>query len=525
VSRVEFVTRETFASSRRALTAEADDRQESIIEAVLREGYRFDWKRIARNIGDTTAPLEALGKALDDELSTPAFLDTLAGLRMNGELLATWIQRRHDALARLRPPLPLHLAEPTFTPSRAVDYWQRLLNLTDRQAAELMENSDRLRAEAIGLRGRVKRAVLDRLESLYEEAISEGMSSRDFIRRIREMPTPKGWSGGLDQVMNAILETEYRTRLTEVYGGARHEQILERKAAFPFTQFMAIRDSRTTWWICLPMGTAGPGGTGYIAASDDPIWIKWRVPCHYRCRSDHSPISYLEAQRLGILAKDGRTKIARVGSNPMRPFGDPPRFATDPVSGAVRDVEPQKGFGGGGEGIAVSDVVQEAPPPTPQPPRTDPVPPTRRTRAPENEAPQPERDRREPERDPNRVPPSPAYERAKELGFNVPPLPTLTVARAIFASIDKLGDGFGTLVPLDAVRDDLSDILPGSAFDRAVMALLYNGNVQMQSHPTPSLIPPEQLAKMIRHPPPMLKIPGTEIMQQWYTAIGIRVRV
>ena len=157
----------------------------------------------------------------------------------------------------------------------------------------------------------------------------------------------------------ALLETEYRTHMATVYGEQLHEQIVSRAAAFPFTQFFAIIDNRTTDLICRPMGTAGPGGKGYIAASNDPIWIKWSTPCHWRCRSMHSPISYREAQRLGILAKDGRTKIAIVGGNPDRPFGDPPKFAEGP-DGELREVKPQDGFGGSGGGLVSSPEPLEA---------------------------------------------------------------------------------------------------------------------------------------------------------------------
>lgn len=335
---------------RARIAEEADDQQNEIVASVLASGFSIDWSAVereaARDDGADDA-LKAIERAIDTQLQGDEFSATMQALDLNGRLLAAFTQQRHEELAGFRLPAVVTFAEPdVFTPARAVAYWTKKLKLSPAQAKDLLAALGRGESPLLGLRERVSKSLMERILSLFETAISEGVPQRDFARKLRELPTPKGWGGGLEDVTNAVIETEYRTNLTEAYSKAASEIVVERAATFPFRQFMAIRDSRVTWWICGAMGTAGPGGRGYVVATtDDLSHTKWRLPAHYRCRSNWSPISYLEARRMGILARDGRTKIAIVGGNPDRPFGDPPEFATHPETGETRRVEPQEGFG------------------------------------------------------------------------------------------------------------------------------------------------------------------------------------
>lgn len=333
------VTSSTAYDRRAAITIEADERQESVITSVMRRGFRIDWSRVL-DVADSSDPLFSIERLLLDQFSSEAFDATVSALGVNGKLIAAYIQRQHEINAGFKAlvrELPREFAEPQlFEPEAAIEYGRRLLKLSDAQVEQLRAGINSFQNAAFVIRGRITRAIMERLAELYAKAIAQGLGLPEFIKQASEL---------LPDHSRAMLEAEYRTHLTTVYGGTRHELILSRANVFPFIQFMAIRDGRTTWWICLPMGTEGPGGKGYIAATTDPLWLTWRPPNHYSCRSDLSPILYREAQRLGILAKDARTKIARVGSNPDRPFGDPPTFAEDPKTGTLRRVEPQIGFG------------------------------------------------------------------------------------------------------------------------------------------------------------------------------------
>lgn len=340
------VTRATSYEQRAAIAIGADERQEDVVASVLAHGWAINWHAVERlDAGDD--PLPAIEHEIETQLRRPEFADTIEALDINGRCLAAFTQQQHERASGLHLDPIITFAEAVvWTPARAVAYWQKKIGLTDQQAAQLLADLGRGESPLLGLRRRISKTIMERILALFKEAIETGTPPLEFVRKIREVPTPAGWSGGIEDVTRSVIETEYRTNLTDVYSQAAQEQVLARVSTFPFLQFMSIRDSRVTWWICGAMGTAGPSGRGWIAATDDPIWFTWRPPCHYRCRSNLSPISYLEATRMGILAKDARTKIARVGSDPDRPYGDPPAFATDPVTGDTRAVQPQEGFGG-----------------------------------------------------------------------------------------------------------------------------------------------------------------------------------
>jgi len=346
VSAILRVSRVVTYDQRIAIAEEADDEQESIVASILASGFTIDWSAVEREASGDDDPLRVIEAAITNQLASPRFRETIDTLDLNGRLLAAYVQRQHERLAGLRLAPIVTFAEPeVFTPERAVAYWRKKLALSDEQAADLLARLGRGESPLLGMRERIKKSLLDRILSLFDEAIAQGTPPREFAQKLRELPTPKGWSGGLEDVTKAVIETEYRTNLSESYNESAAELVLERAPTFPFRQFMAIRDSRVTWWICEPMGTC-INGRGFIVATTDPLsYTTWRLPAHYRCRSAWSPISYREAQRLGILAADGRTKIARIGGNPDRPFGEPPEFATHPETGDTRRVEPQEGFG------------------------------------------------------------------------------------------------------------------------------------------------------------------------------------
>lgn len=330
---IDTVTRASTFERRRAITEEANDRQDTIMEDVAKRGFTFDWTRVLLSLG--ADPLAAIEERLREQARGDDFRETVATLGVNGKLLAVYIDRKHSELIGIRrQPLNLTQSFAEFTSVEGVlDYWRVLLGLTPAQVAIVRGWLESFDAESLGIEKKVTDELMRRLAGLYSKAMTGEGGLPAFIKKAETV---------MPSASKALLETEYRTNLTKFYGGERHRQIVERAKAFPFIQFMALKDSRTTWWSCLPMGKAGPGGTGYVAAATDDVWRIWTPPNHYRCRSDLSPIGYREAIRMGILAEDGVTK-----TRGDRPFGDPPKWVQNPVPPhEMREVEPQEGFRG-----------------------------------------------------------------------------------------------------------------------------------------------------------------------------------
>lgn len=336
-SEVASTSRTSTHEQRSRIAHEADAKQEQVTEAVMSRGFAIDWNAIFFDGADSFDAGRIEGM-LREQLGSLESHQTIRAIAINGAAIAAWTQRKNEALAGFKSEIrAIAFAEPAlYTPSKAIDYWRRFLGLDEQQTVRLARKGTAKGAEQIA--DRVASELMTRLTKLHDETVSDGLPLAEFIKQARAIAP--------DASRN-LLETEYRTHLSTVYSDQLREQIMARANAFPFMQFMIVNDGNATWYACLPMGTSGPGGRGYICATGDPVTIKWRLPAHWRCRSSWSPVSYREAQRMGILAQDGRTKIALVGNNPDRPYGDPPTLAENPNgSGEVRKVEPQKGFGG-----------------------------------------------------------------------------------------------------------------------------------------------------------------------------------
>lgn len=213
------------------------------------------------------------------------------------------------------------------TYDEALAYWRKKFKLTDDQVArvessvaEFIKRSTLKVADLVG-------EVIDTIVESFAEAFTLGLDAAQFARRIGDV---------LEGFTRARAEALFRTTMTESYGEKRRELIDRNLKFVPFTQFIGLTDDRQTLSICKPM-------SGYIAASDDPIWRIWQPPNHYQCRSDLSPIGYLEAIRMGIAKRNPDGTI--VLTKGKRPFGPPPRWAINEQGKRVR-VEPASGFGG-----------------------------------------------------------------------------------------------------------------------------------------------------------------------------------
>lgn len=263
---------------RARIAREADTRSDEVMAIVTASGFEIEWDDALSDLDDGVyeRAVEIIEDDIRRDMRSDKFGDTITALAINGAGLAAWTQRQNEALAGFKKgtgPAPFSFREPALhAPTKAIEYWRKLLGLTDAQANQLA--SIDTRGEGAKIADRIATELIKRLQAIHDRTISEGLALGKFIEEVREIAP---------DASRSLLETEYRTHMATVYGEQLHEQITSRANAFPFTQFFAIIDNRTTDLICRPMGTAGPGGRGYIAASNDPIWIRWRTPAHWRC--------------------------------------------------------------------------------------------------------------------------------------------------------------------------------------------------------------------------------------------------
>lgn len=73
------------------------------------------------------------------------------------------------------------------------------------------------------------------------------------------------------------LENVYRTNMFSQYSIGNYKQLKEDEEFFPYWQYHAIEDNRTTS-ICRTLN-------GKIFKSDNPFWDIYYPPNHYQCRS------------------------------------------------------------------------------------------------------------------------------------------------------------------------------------------------------------------------------------------------
>lgn len=113
----------------------------------------------------------------------------------------------------------------------------------------------------------------------------------------------------------AYADTVYRTNVSTAYNGGRMAQAQDPELADIIVGFRyeGINDSRTRHNHSIGFGT--------IAATDDPLWSRYKPPNGYNCRCGLEFVSRFEAERLGLW-QDGKLK-PRYSAPPSQLTPDP----------------------------------------------------------------------------------------------------------------------------------------------------------------------------------------------------------
>lgn len=179
----------------------------------------------------------------------------------------------------------------------AIEWLRDKLVMSDEEFYAL---TDKARSRAFAVSGVADLDVVSQVWGEIDRAVDGGESYQDFAMRVTEV-LADAW-GGEDP---ARLETIFRTNVQSTYSAGRWYQnsLPAVRASHPYSQFVAVLDSRTTD-IC-------EGLHGTVLRSDDPFWSTHQPPLHFACRSDIVPLTEDEANEEGVdeKAPDGDADV------------------------------------------------------------------------------------------------------------------------------------------------------------------------------------------------------------------------
>ncbi|MDM8181264.1 phage head morphogenesis protein [Marinobacter salarius] len=158
--------------------------------------------------------------------------------------------------------------------------------------------------------------ILQDIRNAVDEALAEGVTERDFTKRLAPKLKAKGWWGketwkdaqGNDREVQLgspwRLKTIYRTNLQTAYMAGRYRRQLASVSTRPYWQYVAVIDSRTR-----PSHRAM---NGRVFRWDDPIWQYLYPPNGWGCRCRVRNLTERQVEREGLTVENGADYIEQV---------------------------------------------------------------------------------------------------------------------------------------------------------------------------------------------------------------------
>lgn len=134
--------------------------------------------------------------------------------------------------------------------------------------------------------------ILQSVLNSLTKALDEGKSMNEFKNELSGLLADKGYAKKEDGSAWR-LDTIYRMNLQTAYMAGRYQQMNSVTDLFPYWEFVAIQDSRTTYG-CTQLN-------GVILPANDPFWKTNLPPRHFNCRSR---VMTVNAE---TMARDGKT--------------------------------------------------------------------------------------------------------------------------------------------------------------------------------------------------------------------------
>ena len=132
--------------------------------------------------------------------------------------------------------------------------------------------TEEIRAHSFWLKKSTDLEMTSRLFENMKKSLENGGTLKQWIKDSKEAIEKLGLGK-----QGYYLENVYRTNMFSQYSIGNYKQLKEDEEFFPYWQYHAIEDNRTTS-ICRTLN-------GKIFKSDNPFWDIYYPPNHYQCRS------------------------------------------------------------------------------------------------------------------------------------------------------------------------------------------------------------------------------------------------
>ena len=132
--------------------------------------------------------------------------------------------------------------------------------------------TEEVRAHSFWLKKSTDLEMTSRLFENMKKSLENGGTLKQWIKDSKEAIEKLGLGK-----QGYYLENVYRTNMFSQYSIGNYKQLKEDEEFFPYWQYHAIEDNRTTS-ICRTLN-------GKIFKSDNPFWDIYYPPNHYQCRS------------------------------------------------------------------------------------------------------------------------------------------------------------------------------------------------------------------------------------------------
>lgn len=134
------------------------------------------------------------------------------------------------------------------------------------------EITEEVRAHSFWLKKSTNLEMTSKLFENMKKSLETGTTFKQWVKDSKETVEKLGLGK-----QGYYLENVYRTNMFSQYSIGNYKQLKEDEEFFPYWQYHAIEDNRTTS-ICRTLN-------GKIFKSDNPFWDIYYPPNHYQCRS------------------------------------------------------------------------------------------------------------------------------------------------------------------------------------------------------------------------------------------------